>query len=79
MFANQVVIADVQLIQRLAQAGEDGRMAVAQIVEATVAVAVDQTFFAVHIPDVKGFALAGMKSNPAFLKKRALPEETCSL
>ena len=72
MLADKVMIADVQLVQRLPERGDDARMAVTQVEHAAIAVAVNETAFARRVPYVNALAFAENEINANLRKELGL-------
>ena len=61
MFADEMVVANVQLIKRLAQTCFNFWMAMSKVEDATIAVTVDEAFLLVDIPKIDSFTFSGNK------------------
>jgi hypothetical protein len=72
MLADEMVIANVQLVQGLPERSDHARVAVAQVENAAVAVAVNELAVPCHVPDVDTFAFAKDKVNTDLRKELGL-------
>ena len=78
LLADEMMVADVEFVQALDERLGDLRMAVPQVEDAAIAVAVDERLVALHIPQINAFAFARHKLDPRRLKNFTLLAETCA-
>ena len=73
MLTDEVVIADVQLVQGPPEGGDDAGVVVAQVEDATVAVAVNEALLPADVPDVDAFSPAKDEIQPHASEELRLP------
>ena len=72
LFGDKVMVTDVQFIEGALEGVNNRRMPVTQVKDTAIAMAVDEAFFVVHIPEANAAAAAWYEIHPELGEKICL-------